>query len=172
MWWLYVPMQFDDFAICLIIQEEPGRLPAPSTTAPGSGRTAGSSSSAGRRIDIATPPAPGRRPTRITCTTPDGKPVVLEVESRLAVPVHVGGGYGGDPDWTHGAWKGDGFTERVTYDMDDQAVQGRFMFGAHRPRRPRDLAEAAPQEGWGLFEHGVIGRHDPSGFTDFFTLAP
>ena len=27
-------------------------------------------------------------------------------------------------------------------------------------------------EGWGLFEHFCIGRHDPSGFTDFFTLAP
>ena len=27
-------------------------------------------------------------------------------------------------------------------------------------------------EGWGLFEHGMIGRHDPSGFTGFFTLAP
>ena len=27
-------------------------------------------------------------------------------------------------------------------------------------------------EGWGLFEHGALGRHDPSGFTDWFTLAP
>ena len=42
----------------------------------------------------------------ITCTTADGKPVELEVESRLAVPIHVGGGYGGDADWTHGVWKG------------------------------------------------------------------
>ena len=42
----------------------------------------------------------------ITCTTPDGTPVQLEVESLLAVPIHVGGGYGGDPDWTHGVWKG------------------------------------------------------------------
>ena len=23
-------------------------------------------------------------------------------------------------------------------------------------------------EGWGLFEHGVLGRHDPSGFKDWF----
>ena len=27
-------------------------------------------------------------------------------------------------------------------------------------------------EGWGLFEHGAIGRHDPSGFKDYFDLAP
>ena len=28
------------------------------------------------------------------------------------------------------------------------------------------------QVGWGLFEHGTIGRHDPSGFTDFASVAP
>jgi hypothetical protein len=26
--------------------------------------------------------------------------------------------------------------------------------------------------GYGLFEHGALGRHDPSGFTDWFTVAP
>jgi aminoglycoside phosphotransferase (APT) family kinase protein len=26
--------------------------------------------------------------------------------------------------------------------------------------------------GWGLFEHAVLGRHDPSGFRDWFDLAP
>ena len=65
----------------------------------------------------------------IHCTTPDGKPVVFEVESKLAVPLHVGGGYGGDPDWGHGVWKGSGFTERVTYDLNDPDVAGRVMFG-------------------------------------------
>ena len=27
-------------------------------------------------------------------------------------------------------------------------------------------------EGWGLFEHATIGRHDPSGFTDLGSVAP
>ncbi len=170
MWWLYVPMQFDDYAVCLIIQESPTAT-GPSTTARGSGRTAGSSSSAGRWSTSTTPPAPARRPARPSgARTPEGKPLVLEVESQLAVPLHVGGGYGGDPDWIHGTWKGENFSERVTYDMDDAAVQGRFMFGCidhvGRARPPTGA------EGWGLFEHFVIGRHDPSGFTDFFTLAP
>ncbi len=35
----------------------------------------------------------------------------------------------------------------------------------------RAVCRAAP-EGWGLFEHGALGRHDPSGFADWFTLAP
>ena len=95
--------------------------------------------------------------------------MLIEVESKLPVPIHVGGGYGGDPDWGHGVWKGPGFTERVTYDMTDPDVAGRVMFGVidHVGRAVCDGAE-----GWGLFEHGALGRHDPSGFTDFFDLAP
>ncbi len=79
----------------------------------------------------------------ITCTTPDGKPLQLEVESLLPVPIHVGGGYGGDPDWIHGQWKGPGFTERVTYDLTDESVAGRIMFGVidHAARATLDGAE-------------------------------
>ena len=85
------------------------------------------------------------------------------------MPLHVGGGYGGDPDWGHGVWKGPGFAERVSYDLTAQDVAGRIMFGVidHVGR-----AVCYGQEGWGLFEHGSIGRHDPSGFADYFTLAP
>ena len=27
-------------------------------------------------------------------------------------------------------------------------------------------------EGWGLFEHATFGRHDPTGFADWSSLAP
>jgi hypothetical protein len=27
------------------------------------------------------------------------------------------------------------------------------------------------EEGWGMFEHASIGRHDPSGFADFGAVA-
>ncbi len=42
----------------------------------------------------------------------------------------------------------------------------------HRP--PEDLARArfAGQEGWGLFEHASMGRHDPTGFADWTSVAP
>jgi hypothetical protein len=169
MWWLYVPIQFEDFAVVIIIQESPDgfRTLNDCTRVWKDGRV---EQLGWPLIDIHY--ASGTRtPTgaTITCTTPEGKPVVLEVQSHLAVPLHVGGGYGGDPDWIHGTWKGEGFAERVTYDMDDQAVQGRFMFGCV------DHVGSATLDGvvgWGLFEHFCIGRHDPSGFTDFFTLAP
>ena len=169
MWWLYVPLQFEDFAVVLIIQEDPSgfRTLNDCTRAWKDGRV---EQLGWPLIDVHY--ASGTRtPTGATirCTTPEGKALVLEVESRLAVPLHVGGGYGGDPDWIHGAWKGADFAERVTYAMDDPAVQGRFMFGCidHVGRATADGAE-----GFGLFEHFCIGRHDPSGFADFFSLAP
>ncbi|MCW2796089.1 hypothetical protein [Nocardioides sp.] len=169
MWWLYVPMRFEDYAVILIMQENPDgyRVLNDCTRVWRDGRV---EQLGWPRADIRY--GSGTRiPTgaSITCTTPDGKPVQLEVESLLPVPIHVGGGYGGDSDWTHGMWKGAGFTERVTYDMTSPEVDGRAMFGVidHVGRATCDGAE-----GWGLFEHGALGRHDPSGFADWFTLAP
>ena len=169
MWWLYVPMRFDDFMICLIVQEEPDgyRSMNDCHRVWKDGRI---EQLGWPHVDVRY--ASGTRvPTgaTITCTAPDGKPVVVEVESLLPVPLHVGGGYGGDSDWTHGVWKGAGFTERLTYDMTAPDVDGRVMFGVidHVGRATID-----GQEGWGLFEHGSIGRHDPSGFADWFSLAP
>ena len=95
---------------------------------------------------------------------------MLEVSSLLGVPIHVGGGYGGDSDWAHGIWKGAGFTERLTYDMKAPDVVGRVPFGVidHVGRAVAHGPGADGVEGWGLFEHGVLGRHDPSGFADWF----
>ena len=129
MWWLYVPMRFDDFMLCLIIQEEPDGYRALNDCH--------RVWKDGRVEQLGWPHvqvryASGTRvPTgaTITCTTPDGKPLEIEVESKLAVPLHVGGGYGGDSDWTHGVWKGADFTERVTYDITAPDVAGRVMFG-------------------------------------------
>jgi len=168
MWWLYVPMRFDDFAIVLIIQEEPDgyRTLNDCHRIWKDGRV---EQLGWPRVDIhyksGTREATG---ATIQCTSPSGD-FTLEVSSLLGVPLHVGGGYGGDPDWTHGMWKGAGFSERVTYDMTDPAVAGRTMFGVvdHVGRGVID-----GQVGWGLFEVGPLGRHDPSGFADWFTLAP
>ncbi len=173
MWWMYLPMRFDDFAIVLIIQEEPDgyrSLNDCSRIWP-DGRV---EQLGWPRVEVRY--ASGtREPTgaTVTCTTPEGKPLVLEVESRLGVPIHLGGGYGGDSDWTHGMWQGAGFTERRTYDLTDPDVAGRVMFGMidHVARTIAHGPGADGAEGWGLFEHGVLGRHDPSGFADWFDVA-
>ncbi|MEE3849352.1 hypothetical protein VZC37_03370 [Gordonia sp. LSe1-13] len=174
MWWLYIPMAFDDFQLVLIVQEEPNgfRSLNDCTRVWRDGRV---EQLGWPRIDVHY--ASGTRiPTgaTITATTSAGDPVVLEVESRLGVPIHVGGGYGGDADWTHGVWRGEKFVERLTYDMDDPAVAGRIPFGVidHVGRATCRESDGTVREGWGLFEHGALGRHDPSGFADWLSVAP
>jgi hypothetical protein len=174
MWWLYVPMAFDDFSIVLIIQEEPSgfRSLNDCTRVWKDGRveqlgwprvkihyTSGTRIPTGATIDT---------------TTSAGALLRFDVESKLPVPIHVGGGYGGDSDWIHGTWKGDKFTERLTYDMTDPAIIGRAGFGVidHVGRAVCTDGNGTPAEGWGLFEHGALGRHDPSGFADWLTVAP
>ncbi len=173
MWWLYVPMAFDDFAVVLIIQEEPDgfRSLNDCTRIWRDGRV---EQLGWPRVKIHY--ASGTRTpygATITATAGDGSALVLVVESKLAAPINVGGGYGGDPDWLHGVWKGEAFTERVTYDMTDPGVTGRVMFGVtDHVGRTTCQHDGRTVEGWGLFEHGVMGRHDPSGFADWLTLAP
>ena len=95
---------------------------APSTTAPGSGATA----AGGRgwpRVKIHYRSGTRIRPGDHRRHRTDD--VHFDVESKLPVPIHVGGGYGGDSDWLHGTWKGDKFVERLTYDMTDPAIIAR-----------------------------------------------
>ena len=98
-----------------------------------------------------------------------GTPLALDVETVTSVPLHVGAGYGGDPDWSHGRWMGRGWSQASVYDLTDPAVAGRIPFGVidHLAR-----ALFAGEEGWGLFEHASMGRHDPTGFADWSSVAP
>jgi hypothetical protein len=72
-------------------------------------------------------------------------------------------------EWLHGAWRGPGWVESAVYDFDDPTVAARTPWGVvdHVAR-----ATAGDEIGWGLFEHGTIGRHAPSGFTDLGSVAP
>jgi hypothetical protein len=100
----------------------------------------------------------------IELTNRDGKKSVLEIEPLMGIALNVGCGYGGDPDWTHGVWKGEGWVEGAQYDYNDPAVSGRGAFSLwdHIAR-----ATYEGHEGWGIFEHGCIGPHAPSGFTSY-----
>jgi hypothetical protein len=173
MWWLYVPLAFEDFAVVMIIQEEPNGF-----------RTLNDCTRIwrdGRVEQLGWPRvrvhyrSGTRIPTGATIDATDagGRPLRFEVESKLPVPIHVGGGYGGDTDWLHGMWKGPAFTERLTYDMTDPAVIGRSGFGVIDHVGRAVCHEGGQEsEGWGLFEHGALGRHDPSGFADWLATAP
>ena len=171
-WWTYAPLRFDDFALVVIAQE----------TADGT-----------RTLTEATrvwPASSGRPPEQlgwprievryrsgtrhpesavIHMTARDGTPVTVAIETLGFVALNCGAGYGGDPDWGHGQWRGRGWVELLDLDMNDPAVAGRVPFGVvdHVAR-----AECDGAVGWGMFEHGTFGRHDPSGFADLGSVAP
>ncbi|WP_235738505.1 hypothetical protein [Nocardioides alcanivorans] len=177
MWWLYLPLRFEEFAVVLIIQESPDgfRTLNDCTRVWADGRVEQLGWPQVRMDYLSGTRRP--RTAVLECVGADGQPIRLEVAALLEAPLHVGGGYGGDPDWTHGMWKGPGFAERVRYDMSAPEVAGREMFGVvdhvgHALLHEGVGADAVAHEGWGLFEHGALGRHDPSGFSDWFDLAP
>jgi hypothetical protein len=172
MWWCWIPLRFDDFALHIILEEDPHGV---------------------RNTNFAVrvwpnepdrPPdqlgwplpdiryQPGtRHPTHasIELTNRDGKTSVLEIDPLVGIPLNVGCGYGADPEWTHGLWKGEQWVEGSVYNHQDPAVSGRGAFSItdHLARATFD-----DQIGWGIFEHGSIGRHDPSGFADLNAVAP
>ncbi len=168
-WWLYVPLRFDEFAIVLIAQERVDGF-----------RTLNDAVRVwedGRIEQLGWPAVsiryrPGtRHPEAATlrCAAPDGTAVVIEVETLTSVALNVGAGYSGDPDWGHGQWRGETFAEGAVYDLTDPAVAGRAPYSVvdHAARASCDGAL-----GWGLFEHASFGRHDPSGFADWASVAP
>jgi hypothetical protein len=167
-YWLYVPLRFEDYAVVVIVQELPNgfRTLNDATRVWRDGRV---EQLGWPRIDISYRPGT-RHPEHavLHLTDPDGKPVVIEVDTLGFVALHVGAGYGGDPDWSHGQWRGRGWSDGAVYDMTDPDVVGRVPFGVidHVGRATCDGAE-----GWGLFEHGTFGRHDPSGFADWGSVA-
>jgi hypothetical protein len=170
-WWCWVPLRFDEFSLMVIIQEsgsghrilnEAVRIwPARSGREP--------EQLGWPEVDI-TYRSGTRHPEHATIHLAQrGKPLTVEVDTLGFIPLHVGAGYGGDPDWSHGQWRGRNWVEGASYDLNDPTVAGRIPFGVidHIGRATVD-----GDEGWGIFEHGTFGRHDPSGFADFLSVAP
>ncbi len=172
MYWLYVPLRFDEYGIVIIVQEdadghrslnEASRIwPASSGRKPeqlGWPRTEIQYRSGTRIPESAV----------IHLTEPDGKPLDIEIDSLGWISLNCGPGYGADPEWQHGTWKGRGWTNGSTLDYNDPEVAGRVPYSLldHVAR-----ARCNGDEGYGLFEHGLIGRYSPYGFADFFAVAP
>jgi hypothetical protein len=168
-WWVYSQLRFDDYAIVLLAQEETDGY----RTTNDAVRIWGD----GRREQLGWPEfdiqyRPGtRHPEHVTIHVKarGGKQLAVEVDTLTSVALHVGAGYSGDPEWSHGQWKGRDWASGSVYDLTDPAITGRVPYGVidHACRVACDGAE-----GWGIFEHATIGRHEPTGFADFLSVAP
>ena len=168
-WWLCLSLGFDDFAMIVLAQESPdgfrtfnvaSRVFADSRVEQLGWPRFEFDYLSGTRI-------PER--ARVQLTTMKGEPLLVEVDALLSVPLHIGAGYGGDVEWSHGQWMGRDWSRSDRYDLTDPAIAGRIPWGVidHVGK-----ATCNGVTGWGLFEHASLGRHDPTGFTDWMSVAP
>jgi hypothetical protein len=172
-WYLWSPLKFEDFGMHFMVEEDPDGF-----------RTLNYAvrfwpSATGRRTEQLGWPevdidyrSGTRYPERVRLRlkTVDRKPLDLELDLSPGIPLHLGPGYGlGDADWSHGRWMGESWTRVLTYDHDDPEVQAKL------PWAPIDHVARATcdgQTGHGIFEHGTIGRHVPTGMEDLGSVAP
>lgn len=179
-WWLYAPLRFDEFGIVVIVQEEPD-----GTRLLNEARRVWPASSGRRPEELGWPEfdiryRPGTRdPIGATIHMADRRrrPVTIEVENLGNIALNSGTGYGGDPSWGHGQWRGEAWTERYVTDLTDPEVIARAAFTPvdHVARATLTGSgmngDSGEFVGYGLFEHATIGQHDPSGFADFTSVA-
>lgn len=160
-WWLYAPMQFEEFSILCIRQDAPDGTPVL--------RQAVRVWPDGRVDDLGEPHVDltFRDGTReVTAATfhlvdpDDGTSLDVGVEVLLPVWLGKGTGYGFDDDWRHGMWQGDEVVQGVSYDLTDPDVAA-SMFGI---QESVSRFTCGDHVGHGMLEWLFLGRHDPSGW--------
>ena len=160
--WLYCTMQFESSTIICILQEDRvgrrsleqavrvfsdpdrphedlGRLDHELHFTPGS-----------RRLERA----------RLTFTSFDRPPLVVDAVPFGASYLSLGTGYGHEDDWRHGMYQGRLKVEHHSYDLRDDQIA----------RRTRGLVDnvatfhAEGETGYGLLENAVLGANERYGF--------
>jgi hypothetical protein len=171
-WHIWVPLRFTDFTIFVIVQEladgtrilnEAVRIWPASTGRP-------PEQLGWPDIEIIYRPGTRHPESAVLHLMQRGqRPVKVELKTLGYIPLHVGAGYGGDPTWSHGSWKGAGWTEAQEYDYNDPELAARIPFGVldHVAVATFTGSDGIKVKGYGVFEHGTFGRHDPSGFLTY-----
>ncbi|MFI1682441.1 hypothetical protein [Streptomyces sp. NPDC020607] len=168
--WIWCPVHFDDRFLMVIAQEDAdGYRTLNDATLVRPGRP--DRQLGWPRTDI-TYRSGTRHPDRavIHLTGPEShKPLEVGVQVLASLPLAVGAGYPPADDWQHGTWRGRDWTDRRSYDLSDPAAHPLAAYGVidHAARFTLE-----GRTGYGIFEHGSFGRHDPSGFTGFDSVAP
>jgi hypothetical protein len=165
--WIYSVMQFDDFSILVIVQEEEhgARLVEEAVRVWPSGKV----EVLGSPTHELTFASESRDVTSAVLRLDD-----LTVQCELLLPAHlgVGTGYGRlEPDWRHGMWQGDLVVQGLRRKASEFDLPTRMFC-------PTDIltrfhlsdVDGQTHTGTGLFEVAVIGPHDQYGFTSFLDV--
>jgi hypothetical protein len=169
--WVYAPMQFDDFSILVIAQEDEdgGRVVEEAVKVFRDGRPAEPLG----RPELELHYLSGTRDVESAVLTFAGRAERIEVAQLIPLHMAVGSGYGLDADWRHGMYQGPGpVVQQVVMPAAEAAAKsGMFGVTERLSRFEYDGPEGA-RTGFGLFETLFIGAHRPSGFGDWLAVAP
>ena len=166
-YWMYAPMQFDEFSILAIVQED-----AAGNRVLEEGVRVWPEAS-GRPVQQLGRPeyrpqyAPGTREVQtatIAFSPPGAAPLGIAVRPVLPVSIMVGTGYGLEADWKHGMYQGpDLVVQGLRYDLTKAEDKAR-MWGMIDSVAVFECTEnGTTVTGAGLFEYWPFGPHAPTG---------
>ena len=176
-YWFWIPLRFEEFSTMVILQEKGDGTRILNDAVRLHPLAAGRAAEqlGWPRVEVTYQPGT-RLPTaaRVHLSERDGTPLTIDIEVLGSMPLHVGCGYGGDSDWGHGQWRGRNWVEYQPYDLADPAIRARFPWGVidHSARATFTDRDGRTHVGYGIFEHGTVGVHLPSGFTDLMSVSP
>jgi len=161
--WLYSTMQFADFTVLCIVQEDRAGFRSLEQTAriwpSDSGRPPEPLGPLEHTLEF----EPGTRRVAhatITFHPAVGEALTVEVDPVGASYLALGTGYGMDADWRHGMYQGPLAVQNLVFDLHDAATSARTYGLVDNLAR----FEAAGRTGYGLFENAVLGHNDRYGF--------
>ncbi len=161
--WIYSTMQFDDFTILCILQEDrTGRRsleqavriwPEAAERDPeplGQVHHELEFAAGSRRVSAA----------RLTFTPVQGPVLTIAIEPVATSFLSLGTGYGMDVDWRHGMYQGPLAVQHRSYDLSDPEV----LASGYGLVDDLGRCELDGTVGFGLFENAVLGPNDRYGF--------
>jgi hypothetical protein len=168
--WIYAAIQFEDFSLLAIMQEEPdgSRLLEEATRVwpAATGRAPEWLGRPEHRLEL----VPGTRKVQratLSFRHPRGDEVTVQIQPLLSVYTGIETGYGADPSWRHGMYQGPLKVEARNLDLRDPEVQARMVGLVDHVAR----FECAGRVGYGLFEVVFVGPHEQYGFRDWGNVA-
>jgi hypothetical protein len=165
-YWMYAPMQFDEFSILTIVQEDAAGNRILEEAVRVWPESAGRPPQQLGRPEYQPQYVPGSREVQtatIAFRPPGGGPIDVTVRPVHPVSIMVGTGYGLEPDWKHGMYQGpDLVVQGVCYDLSTPEDKAR-MWGMIDSVAVFECTEAgATTTGSGLFEYWPFGPHSPT----------
>ena len=166
-YWMYAPMQFEDFSILTIVQEDAAGTRVLEEAVRVWPESAGRPPQQLGRPEYAPQYVPGTRQVQtatISFSPPGGQPIAVTVRPVHPVSLMVGTGYGLEPDWKHGMYQGPELVvSGVSYDLAKPEDKAR-MWGMIDSVAVFECAEGGQTStGSGLFEYWPFGPHAPTG---------